>query len=82
MFLTTVRWRYADGLFLFKNTLKTVQMINIGTEDVTASEDIYDWYFVKWIFDENRTYYEKAEAREIDLSECFKKVFEIIEEQK
>lgn len=23
MFLTTVRWRYADGLFLFKNTLKT-----------------------------------------------------------
>ena len=51
----------------FKNTLKTVQMINIGTEDVTASEDIYDWYFVKWIFDENRTYYEKAEAKENDI---------------
>lgn len=28
------------------------------------------------------TDYEKAEAREVDLSECFKKVFEIIEEQK
>ena len=48
----------------FKSTLKPVQMINIGTEDVTASEDIYDWFFVKWIFDENRVYYEKSVVQE------------------